>query len=1010
MLHLLAAFDIQWPREGLINCLSGNQSDSITYTKAENQIAHLLELNEIGPLIFHNSLLVFITKQQNHKQYSNALYPKVIEWLQNKAPEYWKWAYECLIKAKFGDIDALRDGPSLDWVISSIAEGYPVKQIIRIIQNAAWCALDSDDLPRVVELNILWQYLSNALQFESETFNKLRFCQFRIQNNDILFKLLMVNLKNISDDDIENLSIFSKQKGIIELSIRCLKEYNMRMIEAHELDSNVSRDNEVDIKRTIILAIMAEIESNRILNFIKKSKSELHERDWFSYYFKLLYAYKYIKTFQNIVNKKINKNDIHDLITSLVRLSCEERIDLNKWNIDPSFYKIPLLACYCLLFNNKTCHKIDKLSLEILELKNHELYSSRHDIIRLYSNIFLSSFYTEDKSISDLIDELSSNMWTKKFCKFLVNIGIECRKMFNQNQIPSYSWIYKMLQEFPVPGIESSRDEKYLKSYATQAVVEIALDIFLLGTTKGGSDKISEDNCKIMAESPYWNREVWIDRYIENKRQLLDNDALEFLLENEQNYLKNTINQLNERALYYAKLAQLATIHGVKFYDKIKLLLRKSAHCLMGYGWRKDTLLYDTLNVIESCFNVGFSQCEKWMYQIAPLVGSIREFTDGDETNYLKVKIAELIYKIRPDLFPAYYHMMIEDEEWDYSEDIFNEYIKHVDINRPFIKDLLNTIVDKDGLAEIKERAENGETTAKHVFKEQERFLGGIAIKEEKKSDSEYDNEKEPPDPNEYPPYKLKEYMDRLRKSHYYKSEPILQWYQHWIEKNKDLEILESVKTYAQNKDYQYTLEPLLDFIFDLCLQIEGKSNAYKWLLKAHEAKSSWGRWYTNDELAKERFYKIAKYYPEKWLDFIKDGALPKFKHDKSETIPSIGFERLVDYCIILNQKEVAEKISEKIIQITIERIADLLLPKPIWLSEIGYENPDLQMIFIRSEWPSLMVRERSASSIIKLLKNKDTSQITKNVFVKWLKSRKLESLISNLLIAYITGDLLIKA
>ena len=64
MLHLLAACDFPWPRDGLVSCLSAGPASDATYMKTERQIAHLLIWNEIGPMAFHNSLLVFVKHLQ----------------------------------------------------------------------------------------------------------------------------------------------------------------------------------------------------------------------------------------------------------------------------------------------------------------------------------------------------------------------------------------------------------------------------------------------------------------------------------------------------------------------------------------------------------------------------------------------------------------------------------------------------------------------------------------------------------------------------------------------------------------------------------------------------------------------------------------------------------------------------------------------------------------------------------------------------------------------------------
>lgn len=59
----------------------------------------------------------------------------------------------------------------------------------------------------------------------------------------------------------------------------------------------------------------------------------------------------------------------------------------------------------------------------------------------------------------------------------------------------------------------------------------------------------------------------------------------------------------------------------------------------------------------------------------------------------------------------------------------------------------------------------------------------------------------------------------------------------------------------------------------------------------------------------------------------------------------------------------------------------------------------NLPILFGRMEWPNLLVRERAASQIVALLKNRETCQVTGSAFIDWLASRTLESFAANALL-----------
>ncbi len=100
MLHLLSSHDFLWPKTGLVSCLSLDPASDAAVMKAENQIAHLLRTNVLGVTIFHNSLLVFVKKRSDHQLFADRLRPKVLDWLVHRSPDYWRWAYEWIVRAE----------------------------------------------------------------------------------------------------------------------------------------------------------------------------------------------------------------------------------------------------------------------------------------------------------------------------------------------------------------------------------------------------------------------------------------------------------------------------------------------------------------------------------------------------------------------------------------------------------------------------------------------------------------------------------------------------------------------------------------------------------------------------------------------------------------------------------------------------------------------------------------------------------------------------------------------
>lgn len=385
------------------------------------------------------------------------------------------------------------------------------------------------------------------------------------------------------------------------------------------------------------------------------------------------------------------------------------------------------------------------------------------------------------------------------------------------------------------------------------------------------------------------------------------------------------------------------------------------------------------------------------------MIDAVNDFTDGDETSHLPVEFAGTVLAIRPELFPSYYQFLVENEHWHDAETAFQVFIKNANFADPIVQAVARTIVDTGGLNELEKRADAGDPGARSAFDMQKQLLGGIKIKEETPlGDSTFESQEhaEPPIFEDYPPERLQDYIDMLRKGGLaYRSELMMEWFEHWSNKGQSEEVLESITALSRLERYGLMLEGLLDRIFELCLSLRGHSAAYHWLVKAHRARYGWSRFHTGEDEALRRFERVASFYPERWLEFIHDVAVPKYSDDRIGHIPGIGFDRLVKFLLIVGQREVAAKVAETAVRITLERKADLALPTPTWISEDLVENLNLRLLFMRLEWPSLMVREQAAAQIVELLKDPEHCEMVGEVIIAWLSIRKIETLTTNLLV-----------
>ena len=100
-LHLLCKYPFFWPRRAF--------SDPILTTGAVHVYArgieHLLHDTSVGLKPFHESLIVFVTEQDDHTERGEVLSSVTEEWLRDKAPpalrESWLWTVQAQRGNKF---------------------------------------------------------------------------------------------------------------------------------------------------------------------------------------------------------------------------------------------------------------------------------------------------------------------------------------------------------------------------------------------------------------------------------------------------------------------------------------------------------------------------------------------------------------------------------------------------------------------------------------------------------------------------------------------------------------------------------------------------------------------------------------------------------------------------------------------------------------------------------------------------------------------------------------------
>src|SRR5262249_24573583 len=148
-----------------------------------DDVDHLLEHRRTGVLPFHGSILALAREQADHNSTFNALLPTIITWLDLDAPDYWRWAWLWIMRARHGKDSELLTKTTREWAVASLAQGWPDDQIVAILREAENRAFAANDYCRAIQLRSLKSRVQNGAEYQTHQYATFRECSIRAANN-----------------------------------------------------------------------------------------------------------------------------------------------------------------------------------------------------------------------------------------------------------------------------------------------------------------------------------------------------------------------------------------------------------------------------------------------------------------------------------------------------------------------------------------------------------------------------------------------------------------------------------------------------------------------------------------------------------------------------------------------------------------------------------------------------------------------------------------------------------
>ena len=926
-LHMLAGSEFFWPSLGIRQVL-GDFS----------QIDYLLEVRNVGMVPFHSSIFAWVRERPDHAESYQALLPKIINWLAKNAPEYWRWGWLWLAKAQAGDFKDLLTGATRDWVVESLAKGWPDQQIVNILAAAETKTFEDGDLPQTLSIRSLKTRVLNAREFQSRDFAAYRATALAVSNNRQQMLKLLDDIHDLTDSEVTELGRLGHRDISSQILPACFDEL-ARRVNAWIVLRHRPADEFTKLSDQL-LSLSAFMRKETVRHTLRYVRGFREAEPHILRLIRLLGDAQNIQGLQ-LVRKtlggakwKDHRRLIHDALiraASFTGADVRELVPLGKEPLSA------FAACWFLWRDRGVKLEAHAPPVPTDLIRERYSYGENTDVASFFYDAFWIALYVgfcaQGNDYSMIHPSLSGEDlgWLPQG---LAKLEETAKDIAEGRLAPTFSVVYTKAGDVePVQwGSDNQREYEQYRAF-TQALRRIAVDLHFLSLSDPDNTKVSATELSIARQSDHWSDEMWLTRNVSDRIPLLDKNGAEALLTDQRKVLSAKVTEFSERAERWTQLANL----GLLYEDGRQAeFLAHAAECLVGYGWRKDLGAMDVLDAVVELGAKDPAVTRARIDRLVPIIDVITEFTDGDETNYVRSELIKVIAKVAPERLPSLYAHHLSTDDYSYADECLIDLAKVMDLASSEGAALARTFLDDRTLGILEDRAVN-EPAARTLLAGQNTFLGrplkaGGRSKETEKDLSEREKEAAKFDPTSFNYEDFPAVAKAAAEVHYRsRKEFVAKWLHHWRVQGKTSCALRSVLAYFETSETTHDVEEILDEAFLVSLAVEGKAIAYKWLVKAHIYRHGWQSNWTSETEVMTRITLAAKYYPDRWRQYIKDTSVPAPLYRRRRDGLVLGYKYLVRFLVLVGQIGLADKITTAFVDSLVEEVREQPIPETPW-------------------------------------------------------------------------------
>ena len=941
ILHVLAGLEFGPPRSAMRDCF-GNSGESL---EAIASIEHLLSYRELEVRPFHGSLFSFVRDLPDHEDAFSTYASDILIWLETKAPEYWRWAWLWITKAQLGNSTDLLNGPDREWAIRSLIEGYPIDQITDILDHAEKTAFADFKLPRLLSLRSLKERTIDGPTFQTDEWP--------------LFREVGVSLSR--DPDIESVlrsELHKAPVGLLPFIVRCSDENLRKQLAQDAIDELFRRASQYDDETEgygrrsdlahALAAVLANTGTENFNHVVALTEKNTHAAD------ELMAAYSraslLASNFENVFaagkycrNPRIDRDVLAALCLEGLAPSSIPKLKM---------LEHPAIRCYALLKGGGAKGKGTKKDLSHLFGEGDGIdptftHETRFAVYEAFFSALAAGLSGGEAIGWSKIPTEAEATWLSQAVRALEQMASYIAIQWHTSR--KWPSLLEMYEAFDLQPPTSSSDERRSFRAVRLALRDAAVDLCTIAIGLDANALIDASELHAVSASPFWLDELWLKEFSDRRLPLHSKEAAREIVQRVGAYFDSTVTEFNDRATGAVKLAMFATDNGLVHLARKEL--RRAIECLLGYGWHKDLFALEILMSLEFLAERGDFDARKSILDLSGEFEAITKYTDGDETEYAREQHYKAIAKYFPERVSACYAHLIRNEDWRYAEALAIDIVESEHAESQFGRALLESYIDPAEVRAMEAACKTSRHYTKAALAVVHRRIGrATAVSPEKAEtsgtkglDTDYEDigasqtESPIPEPNEFPPGNLQGYLSAIRvvSTFEIRRRLVKEWLNYWGATGRVKEAIAEFEAALADSslggDYDLDLENALDTMFEIVLETQGRTSAFPWLIRAHVYHWGWMRWYANDAEAQTRFILVAKHYPGRWREYIKNTAKPRFPIGATKNGIDLGRSRLVRFLVEVGQLGLAKSYALEMARIFREEVKGQEMESPEW-------------------------------------------------------------------------------